>query len=117
MKDYVDVLGVRYKIEIRNKEEDSFLKSGNFDGYCSYELKLIVVSDMKEFENIDESEKKIYQRDTLRHEVVHAFLDESGLQSCSMQYCQAWAKNEEMVDWIAIQFPKILEAYKWLEVI
>ena len=28
-----------------------------------------------------------------------------------------WAANEEMVDWIAIQFPKILEAFKVADVL
>ena len=54
---------------------------------------------------------------SIRHEVVHAFLEESGLSDCSLRPEMAWARNEEMVDWIAIQFPKMLEAFKWLEVL
>lgn len=37
----------------------------------------------------------------IRHELVHAFLFESGLS------VNSWADNEEIVDWIAIQFPKL----------
>lgn len=37
--------------------------------------------------------------------IIHAFLHESGLDVCS------WAHNEEMVDWLAIQFPKLYEAF------
>ena len=37
------------------------------------------------------------------HEIVHAFLHESGLSSNS-----EWAMNEEIADWIALQLPKII---------
>lgn len=46
-----------------------------------------------------------------RHELVHAFLWESGLD------VQSWANNEEIVDWIAIQFNKMLVAFKEADVI
>lgn len=58
-------------------------------------------------DNIAEYNKKV-----LRHEIIHAFLRESGLSGNSMQYDGAWAQCEEMVDWIAIQFPKILKAFQ-----
>lgn len=52
-----------------------------------------------------------YQKKVLRHEIVHAFLYESGLwQNAYGSKC--WAKNEEMIDWMAIQIPKIQKAYK-----
>ena len=41
----------------------------------------------------------------LKYEITHAFLAESGLRgNCD------WADNEEMVDWIAIQLPKMYKA-------
>lgn len=42
-----------------------------------------------------------------RHEIIHAFLFESGLAENS-----EWAQNEEMVDFFAIQFPKLMEVFK-----
>ena len=42
-----------------------------------------------------------------RHEIIHAFLFESGLAENSN-----WAQNEEMVDFFAIQFPKLLKAFE-----
>lgn len=39
------------------------------------------------------------------------FLFESGLDANS-NGIEAWASNEEMVDWIAIQMPKIVNAYE-----
>lgn len=59
------------------------------------------------YEKIEEFEKKV-----LRHEIVHAFLFESGIDSSS-----EWARNEEIVDWIALQFPKLLDAFKETECI
>ena len=47
-----------------------------------------------------------YKNSVKRHELIHAFLYESGLDACS------WANNEEMVDWIAIQFPKLFKAFQ-----
>ena len=39
-----------------------------------------------------------------RHEIIHAFFNESGLPGFSA--------NEQIVDWIATQFSKILEVYR-----
>ena len=44
--------------------------------------------------------------------MIHAFLAESGLSANALSNYTSWAENEEMVDWIAIQFPKILEVFK-----
>ena len=43
---------------------------------------------------------------TTRHEIVHAFFFESGL-GCESDYAQ----NEELVDWIARQGPKLYRAW------
>ena len=51
-------------------------------------------------------------KETLRHEIVHAFFNESGLMESSNQYSGAWAHNEELVDWIALQGGKIYKAWK-----
>jgi hypothetical protein len=50
-------------------------------------------------------------RRVVRHEIVHAFLMESGLDESSNP-ADAWATNEEMVDWFARQGPKIYKAWK-----
>ena len=52
----------------------------------------------------------------LRHEIIHAFLNESGL-SDSSNSVEAWAKNEEMVDWFAIQSPKIFKVFQDLDIL
>lgn len=97
----VNVLGTEYTIKKLNKVEDSYLE--DCDGYCDTSTKTIVIDTFHNYEgqsgalgNFNEYEKKV-----IRHELVHAFLFESGLS------VNSWAKDEEIVDWIAIQFPKL----------
>ena len=66
---------------------------------------------------MDEKEQEIYRKKTLRHEIIHAFLNESGLSDSSNQFDGEWAKNEEMVDWFAIQAPKIFSAFKKMNIL
>ena len=54
---------------------------------------------------------KEMQRHVLIHELIHAFLFESGMDQSSAAH-EAWAVNEEMIDWMAIQMPKIMAAYE-----
>lgn len=118
MKPYVDVLGTRYRIEIHKISEDACMKENHFDGYCSEYEKLIVIADVNEekyFQCSSEIEKASIVKSILRHELVHAFLNESGLSSNTNVFNDSWAKNEELIDWMAIQIPKIVEAYKWCE--
>ena len=98
----VNVLGTDYSIEESNRIEDLTLEDN--DGYCDPSTKTIVIDTFKDspdsLENLE-----AYKKQVIRHELVHAFLFESGLSACS------WAKNEEIVDWIAHQFPKLQKAF------
>ena len=47
----------------------------------------------------------------LRHEIIHAFLAESGLQANYEHYRQ-FGHDETLVDWFAIQFPKMIKAFE-----
>ena len=58
-----------------------------------------------------------YEKHTLRHEIVHAFLDESGLKESAGKNRGPWSKNEETVDWMATQIPKITKLYKELGIL
>lgn len=110
----VNILGTEYRIEIHKVSEDSFMEEKGLAGYCEEENKLIVVVDMSEekyFAGMDEKAQETYRKKTLRHEIMHAFLNESGLSDSSNRFDSAWAKNEEMVDWFAIQSPKIFKVF------
>jgi hypothetical protein len=47
----------------------------------------------------------------LRHEIIHAFKYESGLRNMEVQ------NDEQQVDWMAIQFNKIMKVYKELKIL
>lgn len=110
----INVLVTEYTIEYKTELQDKFLEDSN--GYCDITSKRIVIlSEKRETDEIDVF--KFLQYKTIRHELVHAFLFESGLFNNTYNTDGGWAKNEEMVDWIATQFPKLLEAFKEAECI
>lgn len=111
----VDVLGVKYTIKRVKYGQDEYMEKMSFGGYCAGGTKEIVILDLKtvpEWEKETEADIKRQESETMRHELIHAFLNESGLQWNSFAPEKAWAKNEEMVDWFAIQMPKLLKAFK-----
>lgn len=111
----VNVLGTPYSVEVKKYDDDPLFYDSGFAGYCDGHIKRIVLCDLKshkDFKDDPEEKLRVITKATLRHEIVHAFLDESGLQDNAITYDIAWAKNEEMVDWIALQGPKIYQAWK-----
>ena len=88
LKDKVNILGTEYSIKGQIGKETPKLEHA--DGICEFYSKEIIIDDK-----------------VLRHEIVHAFLYESGLDVSS-----DWARNEEIVDWIALQAPKLQKAFE-----
>lgn len=114
MKKSVEILGAKYTIRKVKVGQDEFIDRLQYGGYCNGTAREIVLLDLKTVPDWASESPEIIQRkerETLRHEVIHAFLNESGLGWNTLPLEHAWAKNEEMVDWIAIQFPKIHKAY------
>lgn len=110
----LNVLGTEYSIAVKKYSEDEYFKQAACNGYCSQIRKEIVVCDMATYpgwEHEPQETRDINKRLTLRHEIVHAFFNESGL-SCNSNSVDAWARNEEMVDWFALQGPKIYRAWQ-----
>lgn len=103
----VNVLGTNYKVIITSEEDKPKLRE--CDGYMDPSTKEIVVgkfnTDLMSVDNL-----KAYTKKVMRHEIIHAFLYESGLWNNSCK-TKAWAQSEEMTDWIAIQFSKILDVF------
>lgn len=97
----VSILGTEYRVIRRTEKEDPILKGK--DGYTDCTDKLIVVETTTD--NFEVKYPEEYYDVVLRHEIVHAFLYESGLSS------QSWGENEEIVDWIALQFPKMQKVF------
>lgn len=97
----INILGAEYTISELSEKDNVLLK--DCDGFCDWTSKEIVVErDM----HGNLSNMEAYKRKVIRHEIVHAFLLESGLAACS-----AWAGEEEMVDWVARQGPALLRAW------
>lgn len=111
----VDILGSEWTIEY--KDEDPMFEEA--EGYAESNERKIIIANVK----VDEDHKSlgiqaqyINQKRILRHELIHAFLSESGLEDSSVP-SDAWATNEEMVDWFARQSPKIYKVYKELKLL
>jgi len=112
----VNILGTEYAVIVKKYGDDPYFEKWNASGYRDGMMKEIVLCDLHTFpgfENETDEFIAIFHQETLRHEIVHAFLYESGLDASSQKTEGSWANNEEMVDWFAIQGPKIYRA--WLD--
>lgn len=110
----INILGTNYKIITKNYDEEAAFERRNIYSYCDGYEKEIVICKMSTYKGWEhESVESLvpYHKCMLRHEIVHAFLFESGLAHHSGN-TDAWASNEEMVDWYARQGPKIYAAWK-----
>ena len=92
----LDILGTKYTYKVVDKDFD---KLENAAGICRFMDKEIFVS--KDNEEISDFNRVV------RHEIIHAFLFESGLPEYSL--------DEKIVDWLAYQIPKIVDIYKKVE--
>lgn len=114
----VNILGTEYRIR-KDNWNDPELKGKSRMGYCFFDEHLIVYEDFNtddEWKKESEEAKKNREKIIIRHELIHAFLFESGLMQNTNE-CDAWATNEEMVDWYAIQSPKIFKVFKELDIL
>ena len=100
----VNILGTEYTIESHSKAEDTYLE--NCDGYCDKTSKQIVIGT----DNTDLSNFDVYYKKVMRHEIIHAFMYESGLHENWKH--EQWGQDETTVDWFAVQFPKMVEVFK-----
>ena len=103
----INILGTEWTI-ICEKDCDG-------EGFTDNSVKEIHISvrDKEQDDLIDIMQPR---KTTVRHEIIHAFLCESGLYQNSSD-CDAWAINEEMVDWFALQFHKIAKVFKELKIL
>lgn len=105
------VLGTKYRIKYRKIEEDKGLEDA--DGYIDDTSKEIIIrgENAAKLGNFEELQKQ-----ALRHEIIHAFLFESGLGH-NMYHSGEYGHEEETVDWFARQAPRIYEAFQELGII
>lgn len=102
----INILGTDYTIEKKALADDDCLL--DCDGYCDMTSKRIVVTQKQGWHNLDCFEK--YQKKVLRHEIIHAFMYESGLAG-NFEHKNI-GQEETIVDWFAIQGLKVYNAWK-----
>jgi len=104
----VHILGEEYKIFFKEDKDD--IKISTADGYVDFSDRRIVIGV---FEYCTDSIRDLeaYTRKVMRHEIIHAFLRESGIWN-NTHTSKNWAVDEEIVDWIALQAPKLFRAFK-----
>jgi len=112
-----NILGVNYTI-IYSHDEKEYPLLAECNGYTDFTIKTILVRDHWDSEEDGTAMKDldVLIKKITRHEIIHAFLYESGLSNNS-KASDCWADNEEMVDWIAIQFPKMTEIFEQIGVL
>lgn len=103
----INILGTDYDYKENCEEKDYPLLKTN-EAYTDQATKQIIIGKRNHSQLA--SEERFYNKVT-RHEIIHAMLYESGLD-CNTD----WATNEEMIDWFAIQYPKLKKIYKELDV-
>lgn len=95
----VNILGTEYQVIINKDSNNPKMK--NRAGYIEAYSKEIFLKDIEvdedTYKNIEEFQKKV-----LRHEMMHAFFHEAGLEH--------YYEDENLVDWLALQIPKIIKA-------
>lgn len=111
----VNILGTDYAIQYVNQSDDAYMKENDLSGYANFMSRQIIVANAVSLPGNDTSspeEWRVSEQCTLRHEILHAFLRESGLDCSAHHTIGSWSRDEEIVDWFAIQSPKIFKAYQ-----
>lgn len=105
----INILGTEYEL-IENGSVEVYTQLEKAEAFTDSSVKKIIIgeyeTDRNSIKDLDSHIRKVK-----RHEIVHAMLFESGLD-CNTD----WATNEEIVDWIAIQYPKLKKIYKELNI-
>lgn len=97
----IDVLGTKYKIIYEE------MGNAGYDGFCDNTSKEIHLRT----DNVNNvGDFKELMTKNARHEIIHAFMSESGLQA-NWEHPQ-YGHDETTVDWMAIMFPKLIKAFK-----
>ena len=98
-----NILGTEYQVNVKQRQTDP--KLGTRDGYTDLSVKKIVVADVEKEKDDDSVEDlSYYRKKVIRHETIHALFYESGMND--------WSMDEQLVDYLAMQIPKIYKVWK-----
>ena len=109
----VDILGSKWTIKYVD-DDPAFEQANGITNDAAREITIENVKMTDDPLDFDMQSQYNNQKRVLRHELIHAYLFESGLGDSSNS-CDAWAVNEEMVDWFARTIPKMIATFKELK--
>lgn len=107
----INILGSEWKIYFSNSAEDRFLRGA--DGYMDRSTRSIVIGEIEP--DCEVADFSVIQKNSMRHEIIHAFFEESGL-SINVEN-KNLGVSETYVDWFAIQSPKIYKIFRQLNLL
>lgn len=101
----LDILGTKYSV-IETNEVSQPRLSGKY-GFADPSSKEIWLDESLNVNSLPDSraDMEAVRKKVIRHEIIHAMLFESGLDA------ECWAAEEEIVDWIALQYPKLKKIF------
>lgn len=125
----VSILGTEYTIRLvhvsTEKDTDKTaleMYDRSCVGLCLYSEKEILIADLtdQDYVGCAKYTGSVFNisnyKKTLRHELIHAALGESGLMN-NAHPTENFAMDEEMVDWFAIQSPKLFKLYQEMNIL
>lgn len=110
----VKVLGTKYRVYLNVSDKDDKTLE-HMSGYCDKTDKRIVIAKLSEDCNLANPTE--YMKYVIRHELVHAFLFESGISGDTVWDIDGQEHPEHMVEWIAMQTPKMAKLFKRIGVL
>lgn len=114
----VNVSGIEYQIIFMSEEGFNCMQEAEGSaGLCDTDFKKIYVHIM-DGSKIPDIRKIQRLKTTLRHELTHAFIYESGLDiHTDPLFQEGWAINEEAIDWYAHKIPHMTKTFKELGIL
>lgn len=110
----VNILGSTWKIIFESTKNIQFYEHHN--GWCDNSTKECHIGVRPELE-YGQKDQCEFRKMIARHEIIHAFLYESGIVSSEIIRTKEWAVNETMIDWMAIQTPKIFKVFEEADIL
>ena len=103
----VNILGTEYEVVIDAPDE---MLPPDSDGAMDHSIKRIALAKLEANERTIK-DLDAYRKKVLRHEIIHAFLYESGMWNNSGS-TECWGMDETITDWFAIQSPKRFKVFE-----
>ena len=96
----INVLGEQYEYVESDLNNPELAEA---DGICQTFDKVSILRKEEYLAGFSPKAKQQRREDVIRHELVHAFAQESGVQ---------YGENEDLVDWVARMIPKINKVFQ-----